>query len=106
MDDLLQRMLDADRQGDEAVSAAESKAAALREEGAARIAHLREQCAAASAEECRKIMADAKAECDSAREQALGQAMAELERRKADFAAAIRDCRESLEEAILGTPKA
>lgn len=102
MDDLLQRLLAVDRQGDSAVKAAEEKAVQLREASAARIAALNAAFSKELSAECAAVEAAAVEEAERQRDKELAAAKAELSSRRARLEAALSPRRPAFLEALLG----
>lgn len=102
MDDLLQRLLAVDRQGDSAVKAAEEKAVQLREASAARIAALNAEFAKGLAAECAALEADAVSEAKRRREEELSAARAEMSSRRARLETALAPRKAAFMKALLG----
>ena len=102
MDDLLQRLLAVDRQGDSAVKAAEEKAVQLREASAARIAALNAEFAKSLASECAAIEEEAVATAERRREEELSSARAQMPSRRARLEAALEPRKAAFLEALLG----
>ena len=102
MDDLLQRLLTIDHQGDAAVKAAEEKAVQLREAAAARVAALNADFSKALTAECAAIEKTAVEAAERQRADDMAAARQELAARRAKFAAAIAPERARFLEELLG----
>lgn len=102
MEELLQRMLEIDRRGEELVKSAEAKAAAIRGECAEQIAEAKRECARMTAEECRTVRAAAEKEAGMARQAFLAAEAGDREARRCGFAAAVARGRERMLEELLG----
>ena len=102
MDDLLQRMLEVDREGDAVVQAAEKRAAAIREENASALAREESEFADALAKECADTVAQAVAEAEAQREAELLASEEALQRRAEAFRVAIAEQRGTLLRELLG----
>ena len=102
MDDLLQRLLAVDKQGDSAVKAAEEKAVQLREASAARIAALNAEFSKSLAAECAAVEAAAVDDAEKRREKELSAARKELAARRARLEAALSPQKAAFLEALLG----
>jgi len=102
MDDLLQRLLAVDRQGDSSVKEAEEKAISLREAAAARLAALNAEFAKSLASECAAIEASAVTEAENRRASELSAARKELAARRARLAKALAPWKARFLEELLG----
>ena len=96
MDELLQRMLDVDREGDKAVKEAEAQAAALREAASQEAAKIMADSASQCTAQCQKLIADVTAECEAKRAQALAQAEVELKARGERYTELLESYRDKL----------
>ena len=102
MNDLLQRLLAVDKQGDNTIKEAEEKAVQLREAAAARIASMNADFSKALAAECAAIEKAAVDEAQRQRSADLVAAQQQVAARRSDFAKALAPCRPQLLEELLG----
>jgi len=102
MNDLLQRLLAVDKQGDEAIKAAEEKAVQLREAAATRIAAMNADFSKALTAECAAIEKAAIEEAQRQRAAELVAAQQQVAAKRSDFAKALAPCQPRLLEELLG----
>lgn len=86
MEDLLERMLAVDQQGEALVKAAEEKAIQIREESSTELSKLHESASAALAQECQNLEAEAVNAAQKQKDDALAQAAKKLAPRGEAFA--------------------
>ena len=102
MDDLLKRLLEIDRQGDDAVKAAEEQAVKMREESAAQLAARNADFAKALSEQCAVIEQHAVTEAEARRRDELAQADQKVARQGEAFAAALKPLQGKFLDELLG----
>lgn len=102
MDDVLERMLAVEKQGNAVIKDAEELAVKLREEASARLAAEKADFSAALAQECASIESAAVASAEAQRETELAAARNELPGRLQKFSSALSGQRSALLERLMG----